>query len=135
MDELDEFLADPGASRRLNVLYLVAELEAAIELGGIAWTAEDAALPDRVANLLSALRGQSTGANGRCGGSCCGRGTPSSPRPSHRPLLPTPPASARPSPLATGRGVLRCIVVMVFGLADRSPIRVGSRPRFYDQQK
>jgi hypothetical protein len=57
-DELDELPADPGASRRLNVLYLVAELEAAIELGGIALTADDAALPARVANVASALRRQ-----------------------------------------------------------------------------
>jgi hypothetical protein len=61
MHELDELPADPHALRRRNVLYLVAELEAAIELGGIAWTAEDAALPRRVANVLSALRGQIEG--------------------------------------------------------------------------
>jgi hypothetical protein len=57
-DEFDEFPVDAGSSRRLNVLYLVAELEEAIKRGGVAWTAEDVALPDRVANLLSALRGQ-----------------------------------------------------------------------------
>jgi hypothetical protein len=38
---------------------VVAELEAAIKLGGsIAWSIEDAVLPERAANLLSALRGQ-----------------------------------------------------------------------------
>jgi hypothetical protein len=58
MDELDELPADAGASRRLNVLYLVAELEEAIRRGGIAWTPADATLPERVATLLSALRGQ-----------------------------------------------------------------------------
>jgi hypothetical protein len=57
-DELDEFATASGASRRLNVLYQVSELEAAIELGGIAWTTADAAVPERVANVLSALRGQ-----------------------------------------------------------------------------
>jgi hypothetical protein len=40
---------------------LVAELEEAIKRGGIAWTAADAALPERVATLLSALRGQIEG--------------------------------------------------------------------------
>jgi hypothetical protein len=60
-DDFDGLPTDPGATRRLNVLYLVAELEEAIKRGGIAWTAEDTALPERVAKLLAALRKQTEG--------------------------------------------------------------------------
>jgi hypothetical protein len=57
--QFDGLSADGGASRRLSILFVVAELEAAIKLGGsIAWSIEDAVLPERAANLLSALRGQ-----------------------------------------------------------------------------
>ena len=57
----DELPADAGASRRLSVLYLVAELEEAIRRGGIAWTAADAALIVRVANLMAAFHEQIEG--------------------------------------------------------------------------
>jgi hypothetical protein len=61
VDELDELSADAGALRRINVLYLVAALEGAIDLGGVAWTTEDAALVSRLANLMAALHGQIEG--------------------------------------------------------------------------
>jgi hypothetical protein len=42
-DDSDDVLPeDPGVIRRLNVLYLVAELESAIDRGGIAWNTNDA---------------------------------------------------------------------------------------------
>jgi hypothetical protein len=61
MDELNELPADAGALRRLNVLYLVAQLEDAIKRGGVAWIPKDVVLPERVADLSSALRGQIDG--------------------------------------------------------------------------
>jgi hypothetical protein len=61
VDEFDELPTDAGASRRLSVLFLVAELEEAIRRGGIAWIAADAALIVRVANLMAALHDQIEG--------------------------------------------------------------------------
>jgi hypothetical protein len=61
VDEFDELPTDAGASRRLSVLFLVAELEEAIRRGGIAWTAAEAALIVRVANLMAALHDQIEG--------------------------------------------------------------------------
>jgi hypothetical protein len=61
VDELEELPADVGALRRQGILYLVAELERAVKLGGAAWTADDAALVARVANLMAALHGQIEG--------------------------------------------------------------------------
>jgi hypothetical protein len=59
-DDSDDVLPeDPGVIRRPNVLYLVAELESAIDRGGIAWNTNDAErLPQRLANVSSALRRQ-----------------------------------------------------------------------------
>ena len=59
MQDFDDIPKDPGTARRLNVLYLISELEAAIDLGGVTWTAEDTeSIPQRLANISSALRRQ-----------------------------------------------------------------------------
>jgi hypothetical protein len=61
MDDADDIEEDPGSLRRLNVLYLVSELEAAIGRGGVTWAAEDAeGIPQRLANVSSALRRQAS---------------------------------------------------------------------------
>ena len=61
MDDADDIEEDPGSLRRLNVLYLVSELEAAIGRGGVSWAAEDAeGIPQRLANVSSALRRQAS---------------------------------------------------------------------------
>lgn len=53
----DDFPDDGGTARRLNVLYLVSELERAVRMGGIAWDVEDAdRIPGRLTDLASALR-------------------------------------------------------------------------------
>jgi hypothetical protein len=59
MWDSDDISEDAGSLRRLNVLYLVCELEAAITLGGIAWAAEDAeTLLQRLTSVASELRRQ-----------------------------------------------------------------------------
>jgi hypothetical protein len=59
MGNTDDLPEDAGAMKRLNVLYLVTELERAVNLGGIAWTTEDAEhIPGRLANVSSMLRRQ-----------------------------------------------------------------------------
>jgi hypothetical protein len=50
---------DPCVLRRLNVLYLVDELEWAISQGGITWTTQDAECIDgKLADVLATLRRQ-----------------------------------------------------------------------------
>ena len=54
MDDLDDL--DSPELRRLNALYLVSELERAIERSGIGWTAEDKAnILDRLTKISRVL--------------------------------------------------------------------------------
>jgi hypothetical protein len=57
--DADDIPEDPGIARRQSVLYLIGELEALLEVGGVTWTAEDRGrIPQRLANLVSVLRRQ-----------------------------------------------------------------------------
>jgi hypothetical protein len=59
MQDSDDIIEDAGALRRMNVLYLVNELEAAVHRGGISWCAEDAErVPERLVGVSSAVRRQ-----------------------------------------------------------------------------
>jgi hypothetical protein len=50
---------DPCVLRRLNVLYLVDELEWAISQGGITWTTQDAeCISEKLTSVLATLRRQ-----------------------------------------------------------------------------
>lgn len=58
MDD-DELPESAGAARRLNLLYLIGELERAVNLGGIVWDAGDAnRIPERLTDVASTLRRQ-----------------------------------------------------------------------------